>query len=265
MRTLLIAVVGWLALAGVGRAAVTQFWKFDDTGATTTIVATTGTNATSARNASTMTSSSAPAGGSISASFNFVPNNDEIDISASSLSFASGSAFSFSACFNVDSVASSMPITGRSDNTAGAVRLASSTTIVLRNSVGTDYTFTVPTISTGTWYHLFVTKTTGNSSRLWLNGTESSTGALTYANTYAPTRIGRTSATYLDGKIAYVRFFDSDESANVATYYAEAFGGGGSTVPRQAIVVGSLARPYQPTDIDWRCNPFAAFFGALAP
>lgn len=54
-------------------------------------------------------------------------------------------------------------------------------------------------------------------------------------------------------------------SASVMASFKQSAGGGGSTVRRQAVVVGSLTRPYQPTDIDWRCSPFAAFFGALAP
>jgi len=41
------------------------------------------------------------------------------------------------------------------------------------------------------------------------------------AETFAPTTIGRQNTNYYDGKVAWCKVFNSDESANVAALYAE--------------------------------------------
>ena len=85
-----------------------------------------------------------------------------------------------------------------------------------------DVNFTVATISAETWYHLFVTRTTGNSIRVWLNGTESSSGAQSGYGNFTIDTIGKADTIrYLNARVSQVRIFDSDESANVATYYDE--------------------------------------------
>jgi hypothetical protein len=67
-----------------------------------------------------------------------------------------------------------------------------------------------------------VTRTTGDSVRLFLDGVESSTGALSNgSDTFAPLRLADTNGNFLNGRICDCRVYDSDESANVAAIMAE--------------------------------------------
>lgn len=264
MRKLLIAIVGWFALAGGAHATLVQHWKLDDNAASTTVVATVGSNASLLGGDNTSAKATTGPGGTITAGFDLNGSDDSINATISSV--GPSAAFSVSAWAKFDS-ASAGPITGTISDANSRIEKTSDTNIQYQNNSGLTLNFTVPSLGTTNWHHILFTRTSGNSCKLYVDGTQSSSGAQTLANGYGPSRIGRGgTSNFFDGKLAQVKIFNSDESANVASLYAEGSGGGGgSTVPRQAIVVGSLSRPYQPTDIDWRCSPFAAFFGALAP
>lgn len=198
--------------------ALIQQWRCQDNAANTTVLATVGTNATllGGDNTSAISVASGP-GTALPRSLDLDGTNDRIDISGSSISFASGSAFTVCGWVQPDATAS-RNIFGVTGTSVGRVSINSSTSItVVSNS------FTVGTISTGgVWYHLLVSRTTGNSVRVFLDGVESSTGALTISSTFAPTRIGEANGNRFDGNIADLRVYNSDESANVLAIMAEA-------------------------------------------
>lgn len=104
---------------------------------------------------------------------------------------------------------------GHSTSSNAYVRVLNSTTIRYQtNATGTFADYTVPTMSTGTWYNVIVTRSTGNTTRVYLDGTESSTGGITHTD---PTTIdqvarywdGTNAGLNWDGKISDVRFYSS--------------------------------------------------------
>lgn len=70
-------------------------------------------------------------------------------------------------------------VLGNSQNANAYVRVLNATTIRIQtNNTSTFQDFTVPTMSTGTWYNLIFTRSTSNLTHVYLNGTESSSGGL---------------------------------------------------------------------------------------
>jgi hypothetical protein len=208
-------------------AALTQHWKLDDNAASTTVVATAGTNGTLNGGDNTSAKTVGGPGGSITAGFDFNGTDDAVDISAASVSFASGTAFSVS--FWAEWDASTDSALGNTSNASvSRIYKSSDTTITISDNAGSSTNFTVPSLGTSAWCHVLVART-GSSMRVFVNGVESSSGAQTRTGIFAPNRIGqRGGSTFHDGKLAQVKIFNSDESANVATLYAEGTGGGGS-------------------------------------
>lgn len=198
-------------------------WKLDDNAASTTVVATVGSNGTLTGGDNTNTKATTGPGGSITAAFDLNGTDDAITVSLTSV--ASGTAGSWSIWFTIDAVPTAL-IGASGAAASNSIRITTDTEVVVRFG-GTGSTFVLPSLGTATWHHLLITKTTGNSVRAFLDGTESVTGALTNAGTFTPNSIGRTSTVFHGGKIAWVKEFDSDESANVATIYAEGVSGGG--------------------------------------
>ncbi len=196
-----------------------QHWKCDDNAASTTVVATVGTNGTLEGGDNTSAKTVAGPGGSITAGFDLNGTDDAITIAASGISFATSTAFSVS--FWAEWDLSTGRVMGRSDGLTSRIAKTTDTNIAWVNSTGTAVNFTVPSLGTTAWCHVLITRTTGNSMRCFLNGTESSSGAQSAAGTFAPTYLGRQSSNFHDGKFAQVKIFDSDESANVAALYAE--------------------------------------------
>lgn len=198
--------------------ALTRHWKLDDNAASTVIVATVGADGTLEGGDNTSAKATTGPGASITAALDLNGTDDGIQVAA--ISFASGAEYSLSIWFKLDSSGVGF-LWGLSTNaTNSSVRVTADTTIIVRQGA-TNSTFTVPALGTTNWHHCLVTKTTGDSVRLFLDGTESSTGALSNTATMAPNRIGRTSTGFHDGKLAWAKVFNTDESANVATLYAE--------------------------------------------
>lgn len=226
MRTL----IAWLLSISVSSTAILfspfaasaaehGYLKLDDSAASTTVVATIGTNCTleGGENTSGVQTLSGPGG--LAYAFDLDGNDAVVIGSIADINYATAEAFTFSGWVNLDSL-TSQPVWGRNVSSAGSFSVLNSTTIRVISSVATQ-DYTVPSMSTGTWYHIFITRTGGNSCRVFLNGTESSTGAASVAGGFNISRAGRHDTTYLDGRISQLRFFNTDESANVATYYAE--------------------------------------------
>lgn len=228
-----------LAVASISAASAAEVreYKLNDNAASTTVVETYGNNGTLNGGDNTSALQTAGPGGSTTYSFNLDGSADYVTISG--VNFTAGNAFTVSLWFNYDTI--NRHVIGEHTVSVNSSILPSTTTaIVVRTGAGTQ-TFTVPAMSSGTWYHLFVTRTTGNSVRLFLNGTESSSGALTLAGTLNATAIGRNTTFYFDGKISRLRVFNTDESANVATYYAEGVTSASSVIPQ--VIISQLPAP----------------------
>ena len=207
--------------------SLTTHWKLDDNAANTTITATVGSNATllGGDNTSVKHSTDAP-GNLITSSFAF---NGIDDFFATGFStFISGAAFSFGAWVKFNS--SSGCIWGTNVANGSRIEKTSDTVIRYENNNLGSANFTVPSLGTSAWHFILVTRTTGNSVRVFVDGVESSTGAQTVGNGFAPGAVARRdSTTFFDGKLAWLKVFNSDESANVATLYAEGVSAGGGS------------------------------------
>ncbi len=116
-----------------------------------------------------------PAGGGGAYDFQDCLQFDGIDDYCDMPTAMTSTSFSFSCWFNTDSTSNKV-IVGSSTNTTAFIRINNSTTIDVRYTT-VRYAFTVPTISTGSWYHLLVASN-GSQTRVYLNGVESTTGAL---------------------------------------------------------------------------------------
>lgn len=214
--------------------ALTQHWQLDDNAASTTVVATVGTNATleGGDNTSVLHDTSTP-GGSITASLHLNGTDDKIDISGAGVTFGNNTAWSFSIWFKADVTTGTPSIWTPLATQAGSIYRGSDTVIRYQTPGAVDFSWTVSAMGTANWHHLLVTCTAGRAMRVFLDGTESSTGTQTPANTsITPVRIGgRSAAGFWDGFFAWAKVFNSDESANVATLYAEGVTSGGAVIP----------------------------------
>ncbi len=216
--------------------ALTQHWKLDDNAANTTVLATVGADGTLLGGDNTSAKRTAGPGGSIP--FGFDLNGTDDAVSIVGLTVVPNSAFSANAFANFDGAGG--PILGRDANDFTFIYKTNDTTITVSIGNSGFVSFTVPSLGTGRWNHVLVTRAaTTNATRVFVNGVESSSGAQTVSNgsNTAFVRIGRRNTLFLDGKVAQVKLFNSDESANAAALYAEGLGGG-HRKPHLAIGVG---------------------------
>jgi hypothetical protein len=199
--------------------ALIQHWKLDDNAASTTIVATVGNNGALIGGDNTSAKFATGPGTQATGAQHLNGTDDAIDVSAASISFASGVPFSIGTYFNLDT-GTAYRMWGRTDGFQSFIA-ANDATTVLVNLNGVTSSFTVPNMGTGTWHHLLVTKTAGDSVRAFLNGSESSTGPLTNANAFAPTHIGLLTTQFHDGLLSWAKVWNTDESANAVAIAAE--------------------------------------------
>jgi hypothetical protein len=209
-----------------------QHWKLDDNAASTTVVATVGTNGTLNGGDNTSVKSVAGPGGSITLGFDMNGTDDSIDISGSSLSYADGVAFSVNAWAEWDASLGRI-IGSTAGTTSSRIIKLDDTHIAVYNSAGSSVSFAVPSLGTSAWCHVLVCRAvTTNSVRCFVNGTESSSGALVLTGAFSPNELAKNGvASFHDGKLAQIKIFDSDESANVASLYAEGVSAGGGVIP----------------------------------
>lgn len=201
-----------------------RHYKLNDNAASTTVVATVGTNGTLAGGDNTSVKATTGPGGTITYAFDMNGTDDAVNIQE--YDAADSTAYSVSMWVNLDSVTNQY-VMGRAASSYRWIRVTSSTVIRISASVD-DADFTVPTLSTGTWYHIFATRTAANSGRLWINGTESVTGAISAGGNFTVNALARYSGAFTNGRIAEFRMWNSDESANVATWYAEGVSAAGN-------------------------------------
>ena len=96
---------------------------------------------------------------------------------------------------------------GTSNSNAINVRINNSTTLAIDQQGVGQQTFTVPTMSANTWYHLAFVRDASNLATVFLNGTRSTTGAVTMSTNYsgASNFIGRIGSNYFPGQISNLR------------------------------------------------------------
>jgi hypothetical protein len=194
--------------------AQVQQWDFQDDPVGASIAAAVGTAAT---RVGAPTSTTGP-GGYYAKSINFDGAADWADITASALSYTSGQAWSISLWAKFD--ASSGPLIGRTSQAPGIWK-NSDTVIQVRDGSANTRTFTVPNMGTTNWHHFLITRTTGNSLRVFMDGEESSTTAQSLPGTFAPQAIAYRQGGFFDGRITGVEVFADDQSANVASLYSK--------------------------------------------
>jgi len=120
--------------------------------------------------------------------------------------------FTFECWFYANNFSASQSLFGPNGTTNGGFgfNVASSTSISIdRYGVSAD-NFTVPTMSTNTWYHIAVVRNASNATTVFLNGVRSSTGTTTIAYTFGNVgAIGYTSSAvnrYFNGYISNARY-----------------------------------------------------------
>jgi hypothetical protein len=74
---------------------------------------------------------------------------------------------------------------GTATTNALSIQISSSTTIQIDQYGVTATSFTVPTMTANQWYHIVVVRNSGGSCTVFLNGTRSSTGALSITTNFA--------------------------------------------------------------------------------
>jgi hypothetical protein len=95
------------------------------------------------------------------------------------------SQFSFECWFYcTGNIASDKTLLGIANTSGLNVRIPSATTISLDNYGVAAYTFTVPTMSANTWYHVAAVRGASNVCTIFLNGVRSSTGTQTLADNF---------------------------------------------------------------------------------
>ena len=137
-----------------------------------------------------------------------------------------GTTCTFSCWVNFDSFSATTGIVFGMQGSRYVLYAPNSTTIQANfgpNFASGGHAFTVPTMSTGVWYNIVLTKT-GANGELFFNGQSQGTTTNFGSNSFTLNFLGcqnQTGATryYLDGKISNAAVWDSDQSANIANIY----------------------------------------------
>lgn len=222
-----IAIACLLLLTSPCHAALIAHWKLQDDAASTTIVATVGSNGTLNSAGNTSASTAGGPGTLLTKSIAFDGTNDNI-----SVSIAMDGSSPYTVCMWVrgDGASGTGSVNRLWEDNQSHSGLIWNHTNASFN--GTAYRFPdsfkvakFGTLNGTTWYHLAVVWN-GSTLRTYQDGVlvTTTTGATTNGTTTTSARIG----SYNDGtqnfagRIADVRVYDSDESANLATIMAEA-------------------------------------------
>ena len=133
------------------------------------------------------------------------------DGSTGYLSFT-GMAFSTNAYtvefwFNANSFSTYWGLLGTGNANALSVRIINTTTIAIDQFGVSASNFTVPTMNTGTWYHVAAVRNAANTATVFLNGIRSSSGIVNMNNNYSglTNNLGLISPNYYPGYISNMR------------------------------------------------------------
>lgn len=137
--------------------------------------------------------------------------NDKTGMS-SGITMAAGTS-SVSLWFNADALGGM--VLGNSGNANAYIRVLNSTTIRVQTNVGSTFQdFTVGTMNTGTWYNIIVVRSASNLTRVYVNGTQSSSGGLSQTDPIGIDEVGlywdgSVGGLNWNGRISDVRFYNS--------------------------------------------------------
>lgn len=127
-------------------------------------------------------------GAAPSFSFNNALTFDGVDDHVLFTALGAATTYTVSLWFKTNAFSSDRLIDG--SNGTDQIRLQSSTLIQVRQT--STQNFTVPTMSTATWYHLMVAyQTLGTRAKVYLNSVESSSGGLNVGGSPAWKALGR--------------------------------------------------------------------------
>lgn len=242
LRSLIVAaVVAWLALPGVGSAALVAQWKLQDNAASTTVVATVGSDGTLTNAGDTSASTGTPGPGTALTRFiTFDGTNDYVACTT-----GNGAVIQNKAVVSAGAWIKAAAGTGERtilfiSNNAGSARfdlsLQSNGNLRAGGRAGDGESFQSKTTTAeyddGTWHYVFaVINYATDAITIYVDGSSvSTTGAPAFTATATSNtastdiRIGNrtaSAASAMNGSIADVRIYDSDESANLAAIMAE--------------------------------------------
>ena len=142
-------------------------------------------------------------------SLGFDGTNDYADLN-NSFSYASGSPFSVSTWFKSASFSGDQTLVGSNIVNDGGLTVLTSSVIWIVADSGGGCAYGINTLSTNTWYHLAVTKSSGNSITLYINGnSEGSCSQGSSTNTFRLLGTDRTTFNSpLNGQLDDVQIFN---------------------------------------------------------
>ncbi len=257
---LLICVTLLVALmpAFAGAANVAQ-WRLQDNAASTTVVATVGTDGTLTNAGNTSASTTTGPGGTLTAALTIDDTNDYISVTTGNTA-ATQNVGVLSLCAWVkpgtDTGERTMVYVQNASGTARAdLSFQSNGAIRAGGRAGNAESFQSVTTSAeyddGSWHHVLAVINYAtdaitiyvDGSSVSTTGTPSFTATATTNDAATDMRIGSrlgSSTTQLNAPIADVRIYNSDESANVATIRAD---GVTSSTARPQVIISQLLAP----------------------
>lgn len=209
--------------SGAAHAAITGQWNCDDNAASTTIVATVGNNAALAGGDNTEDKDTTGPGGDYTGGLLMNGTDDYIDTSGTSTGVLDTEAYSVSMWVKFSTTPSNEGLIGAAAAANNPrLRMSDADTVEVTSDTGTIFTYDFgASVGTSAYHHILLTRNTSNSLRVFIDGVESSTGAQTVPGNISYGYFGRRNANYADAAFSGIKIFDTDESTNVATLYAE--------------------------------------------
>lgn len=205
-------------------ADIVYRWNCEESAANTTVTADVGTGTGSlsgGKNTEDVQTNAGP-GNLINTSF-YLDGSDSL--ATPTTTWSDNAAGSFVLWAKLDSVAGTQALVGRTSGTVSRAHFNSTTLTIVNNTGTVTRSYTLPvTLETGKWYCFLACRAAGHDGalRVFVNGQESPTGSQTFDGLFAIQRVGvANSSNYLTGEATWFTWFNSDESANVATLYAE--------------------------------------------
>jgi Concanavalin A-like lectin/glucanases superfamily len=184
-----------------------QYWPLQIGDGTTTVPADVGSDGTIVGWTATEDALAIGPGGQMPVSYSIPTSTEYID--GVTANYADGVAFSCALFLNFN--ASVSHFIGRaSGDFSRSIRKASDTTITLQfaGTGGGQTTFTVPSLGTGIWHHIAVTRNTSNEARVYSDGVESSSGMQSRGGSFDPTQLGRRGSGSMAGYVCDYRTYN---------------------------------------------------------
>jgi hypothetical protein len=242
-QKLLTAFAAWLSLAGVSSAALTAQFKLQDNAADTVVVATVGTNGalTGAGNTSATSVADGP-GTLLTRSFLFTTGSDRVDSTTGNTGVVQNASVVTLCCWfktttgdTTGTHALVYASINASGNTRSGLFINSTGNLLCYARAGDAEAAQIKTSTSAyddnAWHHAAVViNYAADTTTFYVDGSSvGATGTIAFTGTATPNTgsqhvtMGQanTSDTYT-GKLADCRYYNSDESANLATIMAEA-------------------------------------------